>query len=432
MKEEILATWRGLMEQGTKNLGKDCFVEAEYYFCQCVPLARELSIPEILAFTLRLLATVKVRLGELESAEKGFKEAAAICIEIQNAKGMSEAWAGLANVAVIRGSIEEAANWYERSIAVYPLSSPRLRLGMLYSDLGQVYASNNNLEKAEKAFIKAKELCHSYDYPRGEGELNVLLGEICFRQGNRSLAQQYLRKACQLFAIISDNQELASALQYLAFLYYDFGDLWIALECQQRSTVLWLKIGKKEEGSDGLFFLSKIAQGLYEYSAAKDYLVTSIETYPKRDLGLALRYQGLAWLFIQELDWVQADENFREALGLFEEIKDDTRAEEVYEVLAYLAIAHKMDLENRDIRRKDLVKITNGNSLALEATQKLGKFHENRHNYFEALRCYWQALYIAKRDDEEVQNIEKAIQRISRKVRKKNRRSNQKNIGKRL
>ncbi len=423
MNEQVLATWRGLMEQGTKYLGKDCFVEAENYFCQCVPLARELSIPEILAFTLRLLSTAQVRLGKLDSAEEGFNEAAKICKEIQNAKGLSEAWAGLANVAVLRGSLEEAVNWYERSIAIYPLASPRLRLGMLYSDLGQVYASHNDLEKAEKAFIKAKELCHSNDYPQGEGELNVLLGELCYRQGNRSIAQQYLKKACQVFASIADNQAFASALQYLAFLYYDFGNLRIALECQQRSTVLWLKLGKNEEGSDGLFFLSKIEQGLGEDSAAKDYLVTSIEIYPKKDLGLALRYQGLAWLFIQEMNWVQADEYFREALKLFEEINDDLRAEEVYEVIAYLAIAHKKDLETQNFCRIHLEKVSKGKSLALEATQKLGRFYENRHNYLEALRCYWQALSIAKNNDEEVQHLEKTIQRLSQKIRK-NRRSN--------
>ncbi len=412
MNEQVLATWRGLMEQGTKSLGKDCFVEAESYFGQSLPLARELAIPEILAFTLRLLATAQIRLRKLDSAEKYFQEAAKICIEIQNAKGMSEAWAGLANVAVIRGSLEEAANWYERSIEIYPLSSPRLRLGMLYSDLGQVYASLNKLEKAEKAFTKAKELCHSNNYPRGEGELNVLLGELCYRQGKISLAQQYLRKACQVFAIILEKQDLASALQYLAFLYYDYGNLRIALECQQRSTVLWLKQGKDEEGSDGLFFLSKIEQGLGENSAAKDYLVSSIETYPKRDLGLALRYQGLAWLFIQDMDWVQADEYFKEALKLYEDIKDDLRAEEVYEVITYLALAHRTDSE------------TQGKNLAIEATQRLGEFYEKRYSYLEALRCYWQALTIAKREAEgvEIQSLEKAIQRISQKVRRKNRR----------
>ncbi|MFZ3101070.1 MAG: tetratricopeptide repeat protein [Desulfitobacteriaceae bacterium] len=422
MNEQVLATWRSLMELGTKNLGKDCYVEAENYFNQGVPLAKELAIPEILAFTLRLLATAKVRLGQLDSAEKGFKEAAKICIEIQNTKGMAEAWAGLANVAVNRGALEEAVNWYERSIAVYPLSSPRLRLGMLYSDLGQVYASHNNLVKAEIAFTKASELCHSNDYPQGEGELNVLLGELCYRQGKISLAQQYLRKACQVFAIILDKHDLASALQYLAFLYYDYGNLSFALECQQRSTVLWFKLDKTEEGSDGLFFLSKIEQGLGEESAAKDYLVTSIKTYPKRDLGLALRYQALAWLFIQAMDWVRAGEYFKEALELFEEIKDDLRAEEVRKVITSLAIAHLMDLETLDTNRKHLTEDAQSKSLALETTQRLGKFYENRHNYLEALRCYWQALSIAQRDDEEVHNLEKAIQRISQKVRRKKRR----------
>ena len=424
MNEQVLAIWRGLMEQGTKSLGKACFIEAENYFYKSLSLARELSIPEILAFTLRLLATARLRLGKLDSAESEFEEAAKICIKIQNAKGMSEAWAGLANVAVIRGSLEEAANWYERSIAIYPLSSPHLRLGMLYSDLGQVYASLNSLDKAEKSFIKAKDLCHTNDYPRGEGELNVLLGEISYRQGNSHAAQQYLKKACLIFLALSDHQSLASALQYLAFLYYDYEELITALECQLRSTVLWLKLGKNEEVSDGMFFLSKIEQKSGDNIAAKNYLVTSIETYRKRDIGLALRYQGIAWLFIEEMDWVHANQFFKEALNLFKEINDNVRAEEVHEVLDYLAMAHETGLEIQDVNGNHLNNLAKSKSLALEAAEKLGEFYEKRHNYLDALQCYWHALSIANRNGEEIHHLEKAIQRVSRKVRKKNRRSN--------
>jgi tetratricopeptide (TPR) repeat protein len=420
MDDQILIIWRGLMEEGTKNLGNDCYKEAENYFSKCVPLAKELFVPEILAFTLRLLATARARLGKLNSAEEEFKEAAEICTKIQNAKGMAEAWAGLANVAVMRGSLTEAVKWYERSISIYPLSSPRLRLGMLYSDLGQVYASENNLEKAEQAFIMARKLCKENNYYRGEAELNVLLSEISYRQENRNLAKQYIRNACKIFAAISYKQDLASALQYLAFLHYDCGNLLVAVECQQRSAILWYKLDRIEEGSDGLFFLSKIEQGLGEYYAAKEHLAVSIETYPNRDLGLALRYQGLAWIFIQEMNWQKADEKFKEALELFWELKDTIRANEVQEVLDYLVRAHKMDVKTQDSYFQDISQSAKGGNLTLGAIQKLGKFYENRHNYFTALQCYWQALYIARRDDEEVQNIEKAIQRISQKLRKKN------------
>jgi tetratricopeptide (TPR) repeat protein len=419
MNDQILGIWHGLMEEGTRNLSNDSYEEAENCFSQCVPLAIELIVPEILAFTLRLLATARLRLGKLNTAEKEFKQAAKICIEIQNAKGMAEAWAGLANVAVMRGSLAEAVQWYERSIAIYPVSSPRLRLGMLYSDLGQVYASQNNLEKAEQALIIARKLCQENNYPRGEGELNVLLGEISFRLENCYLAKQYLKDACKIFTVISDYHDLAGSLQYLAFLHYDSGDFRDAVECQQRSAILWLRSGKNEEVSDGLFFLSKIEQGLGDYYAAKEHLAVSIKFYPKKDLGLALRYQALAWIFIQEMNWQKAEEKFREAFELFLEIKDTIRANEAQEILEYLAMAQKMNLNNQAARIQDLAHLVKDGNLTLEAMQKLGRFYENRHNYITALQCYWQALYIARRDNIEVMSIEKSIQRISQKVRKK-------------
>lgn len=213
MHDGELSVWRTLMEQGTQCLGEEQYLIAEQYFLQGLLTAYQLTVPEIVAFTLRLLATVRVRIGNLELAEEGFQQALSICQEIQNAKGMAEAWAGLASVSVKKGMLLEAGQKYEQAISVYPSSSPPLRLGMLYADLGQVYATLEDWPRANIAYLKAYDICRSNSFPKGEADLDVLLGELCFRQEQKPEAIHYLRQACQIYAQIKDVVALSNTLQ---------------------------------------------------------------------------------------------------------------------------------------------------------------------------------------------------------------------------
>jgi hypothetical protein len=189
MHDGELSVWRTLMEKGTQYLGEEQYLKAEEYFSQGLIKAYQLTVPEIVAFSLRLLATVRVRLGNLELAEEGFQGALRICQDIQNAKGMAEAWAGLASVSVKKGMLSEAGKEFKQAISIYPSSSPPLRLGILYVDLGQVYAALEDWTRANRAYIQAHGICRSNGFPKGEAELDVLLGELCFRQGKKRRLQ---------------------------------------------------------------------------------------------------------------------------------------------------------------------------------------------------------------------------------------------------
>ena len=418
MNEQILVIWRGLMEMGTQHLAKQLYQEAERFFDQSAALAQQLQVPEIKAFTIRLLATSRVKLGQLDLAENGFREALGICEEIQNGKGMSEAWAGLASVAVAKGSLTDAQQGYERSIAIYPKSSPPLRLGMLYSDLGQVYAALKNWPKAERAYIRAKELCQRYGYPKGEGELNVLLGEIYYRQGRKKSALFWVGEACKQFARIGENAAMASSLQYQAFLHYDMGDMSDAAISQGRAVILWMELGEITEITEGCYFLSKILQNLGEIEEAENYLTISIVNYQKQDIGLALRYQSLAGLAVLRHDLTKAEEHYRKALKLFETLDDQSKVSEIFESLAYVAEATGREHEALYFHERSC--LTMGSELRSSgAVQKLGRFYENAHAYFEALHTYWQAMKFAKDLGENVEEIERSIQRVSRRIRQK-------------
>lgn len=419
MYDGELFVWRNLMEDGTQCLGDEQYLKAEKYYSQGLLKAYELTVPEIVAFTLRLLATVRVRLGNLEFAEKGFKEALRICQEIQNAKGMAEAWAGLASISVKKRKLQEAVKEYEQAIAVYPKSSPQLRLGMLYADLGQVYTALEEWTRAKNAYSRALELCRLYGFPKGEAELDVLSGELCFRLGQITEALRNLKHACQLFAQIPDMVALSTTLQYLALLYFDQNEMRLAFECQQRAVALCLRFDTKEIVSESSYFLSKIEQTLENYQEARYYLELSIRFYPEQNLDLALRYQSLGSLLFLSMDFAKSELYYLKALSLFELYHDDPRISEVYEALALLKgiREQKEGPLNFQDTLEDRAKLHG--EFTLEALIHLAEFYEKRHNYRDALECYWKALKRGREANVATDWIESRVQQVSKRLRRK-------------
>ena len=419
MYDGELYAWRNLMESGTQCLGDEQYLKAENYFIQGLIKAYELTVPEIVAFTLRLLATVRVRLGNLEFAEDGFKEALRICQELQNAKGMAEALAGLASISVKRGKLQNAAAEYEQAIAVYPKTSPQLRLGMLYADLGQVYTALEEWAGAKRSYSQALELCRLYGFPKGEAELVVLSGELCFRLGQKNEAISKLKHACQIFAQIHDMVALSTTLQYLALLYFDQNKMFLAFECQQRAVALSLGFDTKEGFSESCYFLSKIEQNLEHFQEARSYLELSIDFYPHKNLDMALRYQNLGSLFFISMDLTKSELYYLKALSLFELFRDEQRISEVYEALALLKGIREQREDPLKFQDKSEDRSHLHGGFTLDALIHLAEFYEKRHNYRDALECYWKALKKA-RDAEIVTDwIESRVQQVSKRLRRK-------------
>ncbi|AHF06740.1 hypothetical protein DESME_06465 [Desulfitobacterium metallireducens DSM 15288] len=420
MNDDILRDWRSLMEKGTVFLGQGDYPKAEKYYLRSLKLAKRLAIPVISAFNLRLLSTSRIKQGKVALAERGFKEALKICQQLQNYKGMSEAMAGLASVAEAQDKMEEAATWYEQAIQVYPLNSPRLRLSMLFSDLGQVYSEQENWDKAQYTFRKARELCHIYGYRKGEGELSILLAEVLYRQNKIQLARKDLLQSCKIFSEEKDEESLVNAIQYLAFINFEEENFAQAREDWQRVVVLYLRLAQWENVSESTYFLAKILEELRDFTEAVYYLKLSIEVYKHEDLGLGLRYQNLGQLQAMQKDYQAACANLKKAAELFEKYGEEQKLGEAYEKIALCLEQLGEIQESQEYHVKSKVSHESHQLISFSTNQRLAEYFENRRSYLNALQYYWQSLKIAQELGIETIKIEQAIQRISKKVRKRN------------
>lgn len=417
MNEKILVDWQKIMEAGTQNLSVGNHLEAEKHYERALQIAQELNVSLLIAFSMRLLATTRCKMGKLDIAEKGFHDAAEICAQMNNAKGIAEAWAGLASVAILRGENVKAIEYLKRSIFIYPLSASPIRLGMLYSDLGQAYVSIENWTKAKEAFLKAKNLCQLHRYYKGEAELLILLAEVSCHLEDFDSAMNFTKESCRVFARIQEHDSLANTLQYYALLYFEQDGIEEAEISQWRALVLWLNLNKMREASEGSFFLSKIKQILGKFEEAVFYLELSIQLYLDEDDGLALRYQSLANVLTFTGNYVKAEEYYLRAVKLYQAFSKKIKLSETFRALASLCEIQGRENETHSyyILSKEVLE---GGAQTAEALIEIARYHERKKQWLEALNLYWKALQIAHESETKTTEIEFFIQRVSQKLRK--------------
>ncbi|NLO96886.1 MAG: tetratricopeptide repeat protein [Peptococcaceae bacterium] len=416
MDQSSYLWWQGCLEKGLKFLAAGDFVQAEEYFRLSFAEAEKLGVEVILAFSIRLLATAQLCNHKLDEAEAGFKKALSLCMQLNNNKGIAEAKAGLAGVALARGQYSEAESLYKQAIYFYPKNASSMRLAVLYSDLGQVYARLRQWTKAEKALLQADALCRQNCYSQGEAEVNNTLGEVYYFQGKNKTALQKFKRAGILFNQNKDEVSLANTQQYLAFLYLENNKIEEALFYQYRAICLYLKLNLKQEISESYYFLSNILQYYRLYDEAQASLNISLKYYQGLEFGLAIRYHGLAVIALMKKEYEQAKDYYLQALKFFQFYGCGPKIGEISEELTFL-----LKYENV-LNKSNFYKLIGGrydeDSLPqYEVMLYLANSLVIKGKYLAALHCSWRALAIAKAMNYETEETELMIQNISERIR---------------
>lgn len=413
----LMEKWQELLESGIKFLSAGKYVEAEAYLERSLTQAEELGAAVIIAFSQRLLATVQLRINKVDEAEMGFQRALRYCRELNNHKGMAEALAGLANVFFVRNDYSRAIDLYEQAIEMYPQEASLLRLAVLYSDLGQVYARTRTWEKAVEFFAKAGGLCYQYGYGRGVAESSLFQGEALYSQGKITEAVECFIRAGKIFSLEKDELSVANTLQCLAFIYLEKNNLPEALLCQDRVVILFLK-NRQPELSEAYFLLSNILQGLELWNVAEETLKLSLRFYQGYEFGVAVRYHNLAVTAVQKKEYERAKQYYFEALKYFQFFGAGPKVGEISEELTYL-IQYEDHSLNRNFYQRLFQENSDPESPKYEKMFLVANILKGKGNYLEALRCSWRALEMATSVKRETGEIEKFVQELSAIIRKR-------------
>jgi len=150
---------------------------------------------------------------------------------------------------------------------------------------------------------------------------------------------------------------------------------------------------------------------------AEQSLNLSLRYYKGYELGLALRYHGLAMVAIMKKEYVEAQRYYYEALRYFQFFGDGSKVGDVCEELTFLLKYKDVDFHNNYLKEVSF-RYLNKDISKYEIMTKLAYSLKNKGNDIVALKCGWKALEIAKANKYETLEIEKLIQNISESIRK--------------
>lgn len=164
---------------------------------QCYRAALSLSLPladkgaQILA--LRRMGRVSLALGEFSDATAHYARSADLARATDDLAGEVIARTGAGNVKTYQGRWSEAASMYMEALALTEQVKPdelRLERGQLFNNLGGVSHRTGRLEEAEEWLRKARELWDPADSPLEAAICNLHRGHLRKAQGRLADARE--------------------------------------------------------------------------------------------------------------------------------------------------------------------------------------------------------------------------------------------------
>ena len=171
------------------------------------------------------VAAVYLRLGEvardrgrLEDAEDWYRKSLAIHEDLRNRPAIADSYHQLGNVAQYQRRLEEAEDWYYKSLAI------RKKLGNLpgtadsYHQLGNVAQYQGRLEDAEDWYRKSLAIKEHLGNRPPIGPTYHELGVVAYRRGRLEEAEDWYRKSLAIWEDIGNRPRIASSYRSLGML----------------------------------------------------------------------------------------------------------------------------------------------------------------------------------------------------------------------
>jgi tetratricopeptide (TPR) repeat protein len=194
--------------------------------------------------------------GDVDDAERLYRESLVICREIGDRKGEADALNSLGTIKQNRGDLGEAERLYRESLAICREINDRKREATLLNNLGIIEQNRGDLTGAERLY----------------------------------------RESLAIYREINDREREANSLNYLGIIEDNRGDLGEAERLYRESLVIYIEIGNLKGEFNSLFILGINADKRGELDEAKGFYQNSLKI--AQELGdlesQTLLYKNLA------------------------------------------------------------------------------------------------------------------------------------------
>jgi CHAT domain-containing protein/Tfp pilus assembly protein PilF len=270
------------------------------------------------------LGNTWLQLGELENAERVFKQAAALWAELGAADEQAARWSDLALTRSRRGQIHAALDLYLRTAAAWEKLGKWHSLAITCANLGSLYASLGESRLAQDQYHRALALLERQPDPGRRAVVLNKLGDVLLRTEGPEAALKPFREALQLRRQQRNARGLAVTLNSLGQAHLEAEDPRRTLRMfaaaltifqEQRETLSVASVLNNQ----GLAYerLSQTAQAQQLYQQALALAVREGPRLPAEETALF----GLARIARREGRLAEAERLMEQTLNAVEEIR---------------------------------------------------------------------------------------------------------------
>lgn len=213
--------------------------------------------------------------GDLDLAIEVYFKSAEAAITAGFIKGEGYAYNSIANVYSIRGNVENAELYYDKSIQVLRNLNDSITLATALLNVGDYLLKNEKYEKALKYFEESGFIFKKVNYLRGTAYNLGNTGMVYAEQGKDELAKVNINEAIAILEELEDYYPICVYLTYMSDIYLRQNDPTSALAYANRSLELATTYGLREQISDANLHLSR----LYEQAGKPEESYTYYKNY---------------------------------------------------------------------------------------------------------------------------------------------------------
>ena len=165
----------------------------------------------------------------------------------------------------------KALNIYNESVEAGTPLEDNTNVQGLYNNIGNIYLSNNELDKAEEYYLKGLALAENKNDNTNIGIICNNLGKLEIQKNNFTKSLDYLEKSLKSRQIINDKSGIAKSYYNLSHYYEITGKLEMARDYAQKSLQLSREVNEPLSSQVAAMLLYEVNKKLGNYDTALYY-----------------------------------------------------------------------------------------------------------------------------------------------------------------
>ncbi|MFZ1851648.1 MAG: tetratricopeptide repeat protein [Nitrosomonas sp.] len=191
------------------------------------------------------LGHLYLRIGELDQSENAFMTVLKFAGSDQ--EGQAIAFGNLGLVYQTRSELDQAINYYSKSLAIHEVLGKKEGMAVNYGNLGTVYKIRGELDRAIDYHRQALAIHEALGAKEGAANQYGNLGLVYQINGKNDQAIDYHRKALIQNEALGNKEGMAAAYGNLGLAYQTGGKLDRAIEYWKKSLALFTEIGMQPQ-----------------------------------------------------------------------------------------------------------------------------------------------------------------------------------------